>query len=131
MSWLAEARLGAGDLDRARALAEEGVAIAARIGARVDAIYAHWTLARVLLRDGADQADAIRAALREARRLIEETGAKNILPLVLLEQAELARLEGDPTERERALREASRLFSETGAKPRAEEVASHLDSLPG
>ena len=47
-------------------------------------------------------------------------------PFVCLERAELARLLGDQTTRQRELREAHRLFTEMGAPIRAAEVAKEL-----
>jgi tetratricopeptide (TPR) repeat protein len=127
LAWLAEACLGSGDLARSRAFAEEAVAIGRRIGVPVDTVYALKTLAHVLLaQEGAAAATAIRGALTEAEQVIAETGATSLAPLVLLERAELARLEGDDASRERALREAHGLFTEMGATARAEQVARQL-----
>ena len=127
VSWLAEACLGAGDLVRARALAEESVELGRRIGAPVDLVYALRALAHVLLaQEGAAAATAVRAALDEAQRVIDETGATSFAPLVLLDRAELARLEGDTGERERALREAKKLFAELGAPLRVQQIEALL-----
>ena len=127
VSWLAEACLGAGDLARARALAEESVALGLRIGARVDLIQAQRALVHVLLaQQGAAAGAAVRAALAEAERLIEQTFATSLAPLVLLDRAELARLEGDSDARERALREARRLFLELGAPLRVQQIDALL-----
>jgi hypothetical protein len=54
------------------------------------------------------------------------SGAKSYEPFLHVERAELARLQGDDTVRERELREAYRLFLEIGAPIRAEEVARQL-----
>ena len=127
VSWLAEACLGAGDFARARALAEESVALGLRIGARVDLIQAQRALAHVLLaQEGAAAGAAVRAALAEAEKLIKETFATSLAPLVLLDRAELARLEGDSEARERALREARRLFLELGAPRRVQQIDALL-----
>ncbi len=127
VSWLAEARLGAGDLVRARLLAEESVVLGRQLGARLDLIHAQRALSRVLLaQEGARAATAIRGALDEAARLIDETGAKNLAPLVLLDRAELALLEGDSHARERALREAKTLFAEIGAPLRVQQIDALL-----
>jgi tetratricopeptide (TPR) repeat protein len=127
---LAEAHLGAGDLARARSFAEESVEVARRMGARTAECLAQRTLARVLLRrEGLAAAKAIRRALDRADTLVDETGAKNFRPLIQLERAELARLEGDSRARAHELREAHRLFSEMGATRRAERVAAQLESL--
>ena len=127
VSWLAEACLGAGDLARARALAEESVALGLRIGARVDLIQAQRALAHVLLaQEGAAAGAAVRAALAEAEKLIKETFATSLAPLVLLDRAELPRLDGDSEARERALREARKLFAELGAPRRVQQIDALL-----
>jgi tetratricopeptide (TPR) repeat protein len=127
LAWLAEACLGSGDLARARALAEEAVAIGRRIGVPVDTVYALKALAHVLLaQEGAAAATAIRAALAEAEQLIAETGATSLAPLLLLERAELARLEGDGGARERILGEAKTLFAELGAPLRVQQIDALL-----
>jgi len=127
VSWLAEACLGTGDIARARALAEESVALGRRIGVPTDLVYAQRALVHVLLlQEGAAAAPAVRAALGEAERLIDETGATSLAPLVLLDRAELARLEGDSGARERALREAKKLFAELGAPLRVQQIEALL-----
>jgi hypothetical protein len=47
-------------------------------------------------------------------------------PFLHVERAELARLTGDETTRQRELREAHRLFIEIGAPIRVEQVAREL-----
>jgi hypothetical protein len=54
------------------------------------------------------------------------SGAKSYEPFLHVERAELARLTGDDTVRERELRKAHSLFLEIGAPIRAEEVAKEL-----
>ena len=56
------------------------------------------------------------------------SGAKSYEPFLHVERAELARLTGDETTRQRELREAHRLFLEIGAPIRAEQVAKELGS---
>jgi len=127
VSWLAEACLGAGDLVRARALAEESVELGRRIGAPVDLAQAQRALAHVMLaQEGLAAATAVHAALAEAKRLIDETFATSLAPLVLLDRAELARLEGDSGAREGALREAKGLFAELGAPLRVQQIDALL-----
>jgi adenylate cyclase len=127
VSWLAEARLGAGELDRARALAEESVELGRRIAHPANRVQALRALVHVLLaQEGATAAPAVRAALAEAERIVGEIGATSLAPLVLLDRAELARVEGDRAARERALREAKALFAEIGAPLRVREVEALL-----
>jgi class 3 adenylate cyclase/tetratricopeptide (TPR) repeat protein len=122
---LSRAFLGLGDGPRARAIAEQAAAV--RDGTRLYAINAYLALAEVLLRiDGAAARDAIERALDTATTLVRETGARGRLPFVIVERAELARLQGDEAGRQRDLREAHRLFIEMGAPLRAAQVAAHL-----
>jgi len=124
---LAEAWLGAGDVGRAHALAEESVALGRRIGAPLYFFPALRALAHVLLvQEGAAAAPAIRAALDEADRLIAETGATTLTPLILLDRAALARLEGDTAARQRLLEEARELFAGLGAPMRAQQTDALL-----
>ena len=131
LSWLAEAHLGAGDTARARALAEEAVALGRRIGVPTDMFYAQRALVHVLLaKEGRAAATAVRAALAEAERITEETGATSFAPLVLLDRAELARVEDDAGTREGALREAKRLFADLGAPVRVQQIEALLAARP-
>ena len=79
-----------------------------------------------LAQEGAAAGAAVRASLDEATRLIDETFATSLAPLVLLDRAELARLEGDAGARERALREAKALFAELGAPRRVQQIDALL-----
>ncbi len=127
LAWLAEAVLAGGDIARARQLADEALAVADRTGAIFDGIFARRTLARVLLAgEGATAARAIEEALDGAERLIEQTGAVSIRPLILVERAALAHLAGDTVARQRALREAHRLFTAIGATGHAERLEPEL-----
>ena len=124
---LAEALRAVGELDRARAIAEEGVAVGQRIGTRVYESEAQLALARVLLRQrGVDAARAVRSALERAEALLRETGARNFQPFVHLERAELARLSGDPTGARRERAAAERLFRAMDAPARADVLARDL-----
>ena len=69
---------------------------------------------------------AIEADLCKALSDLRETGFRAYEPYVHLELAEIARLVGDGTTRQRGLREAYRLFTEIGAPIRAAEVAKEL-----
>jgi tetratricopeptide (TPR) repeat protein len=127
LAWLAEAYLGAGDLARARALAEESIIVGRRIGAPMDLISAQRALAHVLLaQEGTAAVSAVRAALDDAERLVAETGATNFTPLLLLDRAELALLEEDNAGRESALRQAQGLFETLRAPLRARQVEALL-----
>jgi hypothetical protein len=54
------------------------------------------------------------------------SGAKSYEPFLHVERAELARLTGDETNRQRELRDAHRLFIEIGATIRAAAIAKEL-----
>ncbi len=124
---LADAHLGAGEVGRARQVANEAVARAQQLGTRVEEIQAELVLARVLLHaEAATATKAIEEALHRASALIQETSAGGYTPFVHVERAALARLTGDGTTHQRALREAHRLFTEMGAPIRAEHVAREL-----
>jgi tetratricopeptide (TPR) repeat protein len=124
---LAEACADLGDTARAREAAAEAVAIADREGVRNALI--QLSLARVLRNaDGLAAEREIEAALERTLELIEETGSRVFVPEVREERAELARLRGEDTTRERELREAHRLYAEMGATGHAERLARELES---
>jgi adenylate cyclase len=127
LSFLAEALLGAGDLDGARERAEEAVAAARRRRTPTFEAAALLARARVAIAAG-DASSAAERDLTDAMALINETGAHRFRPLIHVQRAQLARLRGDEPERERELREALRLFSEMGATARSAEVESELVS---
>jgi hypothetical protein len=124
---LALARLGSGDVRKARESALEAVALTSKRGAKRTEPHARLVLARVLMQsDGASARPAIEAELDRAEALIDETGARAFAPLVLEERASLTRLLGDEPGCERKLREAHRLFTELGATGHAERLAREL-----
>jgi len=124
---LAQAFLGLGDNDRARATADEAVAAARRQGTRFYECIAHITRASVLLRsDGATATAEIQTALSQAQALVEETGGRSQEPFIHEERANLARLTGDDATYQLELREAHRLFTEMGATGHAQRLAKEL-----
>ena len=113
--------------ERARALAQEGLARARALGHVPGEIHAHLAVARVLLGSAGTAARAeIARALARALELSRETGAKAYEPMIHVELAELARQSGDQEGHARELREAHRLFSEIGASGHAERLAGEL-----
>jgi class 3 adenylate cyclase/tetratricopeptide (TPR) repeat protein len=127
LALLGEAYLGAGDVERARALAQEGVDATRAHNQVTFEMLATLSLVRVLLGSAGAAAGAeIEAALGRALGLAHETGAKALEPLVHVELAELAHQSRDEDCRQRELGEAHRLFTEVGAAGRAEEVARQL-----
>jgi tetratricopeptide (TPR) repeat protein len=120
---IALAHLGLGDPARARRAAEHAITVARQRGALVTECSAQLALAQILTQtEGASAAAAIETALREVERLIAETGARSIEPLLHEERARLAAALGDTAGRERALGEARRLFTEMDA-------TGHLERL--
>src|SRR5262249_59904828 len=116
-----------GDPGRALRVAEEAVTLVRQRGVRVHEPGTQFSLGYVLLRArGLESRSAIEAALGNALRSSREMGLKIWEPFICLERAELARLTGDETGRQRELREAHRLFMEMGAPIRAAEVAKEL-----
>jgi class 3 adenylate cyclase len=130
LAMLGESYLGLGDVERARALVEEGLEIAHARGQLSTEPHASLAQARVLLGSNGTAARAeIEAALARALELARDTGAKAYEPLVHVELAELARQSGDEEERERELREAHRLFTEIGATGHAERLSAELATV--
>jgi hypothetical protein len=126
---IAAAHLGLGEPAKALAVAEKGIAVCRRRGSRL------WEFSALLIRmrafrelHGVRATGEIEAALVEADAWLEMSGAKSYEPFLHVERAELARLAGDETARQRELREAHRLFLEIGAPIRAAEVARKLES---
>jgi class 3 adenylate cyclase/tetratricopeptide (TPR) repeat protein len=121
------AHLGLGDHERARIAVLHALELTRQRGHAIGECGARLTLARVLATiEGAPAAGAIEAALDEAERLIEETGAHLNGPTLHEERARLAGLRGDAAGRERELREAQRLYSEMGASGHVERLAQEL-----
>jgi tetratricopeptide (TPR) repeat protein len=124
---LGESYLGLGDVERARALVEEGLEIARAHRDPGTELHLSLLLARVLLGSAGSAArEQTEAALARALELARDTGAKAFEPLVHVELAELARQSGDEEGRERELREAHRLFAEIGATGHAERLELEL-----
>ncbi len=127
LALLARAHLGRGDLDQARACADEAVALADRQHDPVNGVEARLALSQVLLRTKEERAaPAIGGLLARALSLVEETEARRYEPFIRAERAGLARLLRDEMTRQRELREAHRLFTEMGATGHAERVAREL-----
>ncbi len=126
---LARAFLARGDVPRARATAEEGIAAARTRETRVYEIHALLALVRALLCSGDPaslaQADATLARVEDR---VRETGARTLEAEAHACRAELARRRGDDAVRRHELEEAMRRFTEMGAPARAEQVARELGS---
>jgi class 3 adenylate cyclase/tetratricopeptide (TPR) repeat protein len=124
---MAVAHLGLGDHEKALALAKEAMEVSRRRGARIWEFPALLTRTRALREThGLRARQDIEATFTEAAAWLEMSGAKSYEPFLHVERAELAKLTGDQSTRERELLEAHRLFTEIGAPIRAAEVAKEL-----
>ena len=131
LATLADAYLARGDGSRARATAEQAVAIARGSHIKIFEPIALRSLARVLrASEGAGARAEVKAALSRALALAKEMGARSEEPLVHVELAELARVTGDESGRERELREARRIFAEIGADRYAAALTRELSAPP-
>jgi class 3 adenylate cyclase/tetratricopeptide (TPR) repeat protein len=131
LATLAEAYLARGDVSRARATAEQAVAIARGSHIKVFEPIALRSLARVLLAsEGAGARAEVKAALSRGLALAKEMEARSEEPLLHVELGELARLTGDEAGRERELREARRIFAEIGADRYAAALTRELSAPP-
>ncbi len=127
LALMAAAHLGLSDREKALALAEEALAVCRRRGTRFWEFSALLTRIRALRGSrGVKAEQEIEATIVQADAWLEMSGAKSYEPFLHVERAELARLTGDDTARQRELREAYRLFTEIGAPIRAEQVAQEL-----
>src|SRR5262245_34784054 len=104
LATMAAAHLGLGDCAKALALAGEAIAVSRRRGTRVYEFSALLTRIHALreLR-GLEAKMEIEAALAEAEAWLTMSGAKSYEPFLHVERAELARLTGDDTARQREL----------------------------
>ena len=130
LAGLADAYRAVGRLADARIAADGGVGAARRQGTRPGECRAQVALARVRIAEGATDIAAVDAALARAQTLVEETGARAILPFITEAHAELARARGDTAGAARVLAEAHRLFTEMGAAGHAERLATELGLRP-
>ncbi|MGH7287136.1 MAG: tetratricopeptide repeat protein, partial [Myxococcota bacterium] len=127
LSRLAVAYADLGQPERARETAARGLALVRERRLPVLVALALIMQVQVLRKtQGAEAREAIEAALAEAEALVESTGIRSWQPFIHVERAELARLVGDETTRERELREAHRRFTDMGAAAHAERVARAL-----
>lgn len=132
LALLAEATLGAGDSERARALADDSVQLARARGQPDLEAFSLLSLARVLIGSpGHTAREQVEPALDRALQLARDLGAPVLEAIVHVELAELGSLKGHGDERERELGEAYRIFSEVGARGHAERLASQLAISPG
>ncbi len=122
-AYLAESLRRVGDTRRGRIVAEQAHAFTKERGLRPWLAETGIILARIV-RDEGGAAEAVRVAalLDEVDALVAGTGARLFTPFVLVERAELARLQGDDETRARLRGEATRLFAAMGATGQARKA---------
>ncbi len=109
-------------------MADDALTTSLRIGLRLDAVQAALALSAALRVDaGAAEVARIAETLDAADRLITETGAQNLTPLVLVERAALSELRGDTRQHEVHLRRAHEALTKMGATGRARAIAAALN----
>jgi tetratricopeptide (TPR) repeat protein len=126
---LAEAHLGLGQYESAKAECGEAIALARRQGTPLYECDAQLVLAGSLLRESGSHSEAageIGAALNRVEELIDQMGAESRRPRLEELRAEHALARGNTDGRDRHLREAHRLFTEMGATGHAERIANEL-----
>jgi len=127
LAFLAEAQLGTGEGEAARATADRAIRLAQDRGTRGWQVRAHLAQARVLRAlDGVTAKAAIEACLARAEALVAETGARAQTPFLIEERARLALDLGDARDSAGLLREAQRAFEEMGADGHAARLSREL-----
>jgi tetratricopeptide (TPR) repeat protein len=126
---LADAYAGMENWPRARARAEEAIALARSKRRPTSEQAAHVSLARVLLAtEGEPACERATALLDRAAPALAAAGMRVLLPTIEQVRAELASMKGDAAAREQHLREAERLYRDCGLTGAAERVARELAS---
>ncbi|MCP4622770.1 MAG: AAA family ATPase [bacterium] len=121
LAHLAEALAGCGELKRAQTTAEEAVKVACQKKTLFWELQARIALAEVLLyRKLKEEHSQIAAELERAEELIKTTGGNVMKPIIMMCQAEFARLKGDDDSHQQMLHEAHSLFKSMGAGGHAE-----------
>ena len=124
LTYLARARLGHGDVAKARRTAEDSVTLALQRRTQGWELQGRLALAQSLrIERGTRATREIAAELERALHLVGETSALSLEPKVHLELAELARLQDDQASYDRELVAAQRLFRVIGAPAWAERIS--------
>ena len=111
-----------GEIDRARALAEEAIELCSTQRSPVYLCRALLARAAVSRSGAAADVATAKADLDAAERIAEETGARPFLAAIFEQRAGLA----TGATRERQLRKARRLYVEMSATGHAERLAKEL-----
>lgn len=135
LAQLANAYVGAGQIDRAREAANEAVALAARRGVRFFELIAQLALADVLIaaqvartsdHPASGAIDQIERTLARIETLIEQIGAIGFEPWLHEARGGLAQLTGDTSAHIRELNDAQQQWQAIGAGPRAAALSAEL-----
>ena len=126
---LAQAYLGAERLAEATVVAERAVRTCRTGGMKSWECMARLVLARIrLAAEGVPARRKVRAGLKRAEELVDETGAEGYRPFICEVRSMLARVASDADAAKSELREARRLFAELGATEHAERLAKELEA---
>jgi hypothetical protein len=126
---LAEACVVAGDLARARQVADEAVEVARARGTRRYEVKAWLAVARAhRATGGSDSFARALDALAQVDAVADAIRARNWRHVAELERAELAAAEGDAAARERHLRAALAGFEATEAEHRVRQIRTLLSA---
>jgi class 3 adenylate cyclase len=127
LAGLARTRLQRGAAREALETAEEGVRVGVQRCTPVLEGHAQLAMAAATLAlSGPSGRAPIEAALSRCRAIVEQTGARLLVPHACELRARLADATGDTPEAERELREAHRLFAEQGAEGHASRLSAEL-----
>ncbi len=125
----AQVRLANGEIARARAAAELAFARSLDAGARLLAVEAALALSSIIRAQGdTSEVARIEAILATADRLIAETGARNLAPLLLLERVALLARPEDASLRRALLQHAHDDFVRMGATGHVREIGRMLNA---
>jgi len=131
LALLAEALVGAGQVEQARRMADEAEAASQQGANRSFECISCLALARTRrMLDGTDARAAIEALLARVEALIAATGAALYAPHVHEERAALSEMLGDRESAQRELRTAHELFAAMGADAHAARLADRLGARP-
>jgi hypothetical protein len=123
---LASALLHCGEPERALAIAREGAAETASLGAQLTELRIQIELAEIAARCGHE--GEARVALARASELAAHTECRMLVPAIHEAAAVLAETLGDGGRQQTELREAQRLYQELGATGHAERLGQELAS---
>ncbi len=127
LAQLSRAYVGAKDIVRARALAEQSIERARAQGALFFEVDGQLALAQALRAEqGAGAGDAIERCLDRALELVRQTEGQVLEPQIIEERARLAALRADDTMAAAELRRAHDLYVEIGAEGHAERLAEEI-----